>query len=227
MRLAQARRALERAKAQQKVVVSQRQEDRRDIAQQPVHKRKQPAREKTPADGDREARQLANAQKQLQYSVKEQAALSRKLARVLALGHLDTLEATVAAKEALLADARAKGRELARAHKEQARALEHGRGDDPSRVLKALNEEVRVARERIKRYGEQQKHEQMLMGQHDERHATLAAEVAVLHKEAGALVGARRAAADAASRGDGAPERGGAAEARGGGGRGGGGQGDR
>ena len=127
VRLAQARRALERAKAQQKVVVSQRQEDRRDIAQQPVHKRKQPAREKTPADGDREARQLANAQKQLQYYVKEQAALSRKLARVLALGHLDTLEATVAAKEALLADARAKGRELARAHKEQARALEHGR----------------------------------------------------------------------------------------------------
>ena len=97
VRLAQARRALERAKAQQKVVVSQRQEDRRDIAQQPVHKRKQPAREKTPADGDRR-RQLANAQKQLQYYVKEQAALSRKLARVLALGHLDTLEATVAAK---------------------------------------------------------------------------------------------------------------------------------
>ena len=51
--------------------------------------------------------------------------LQRKMARLRSVDHLSVLEATVAAKQAALEEARRRGRELAREAKEQDRHIVH------------------------------------------------------------------------------------------------------
>ena len=103
-----------------------------------------------------EARQLANAQKQLAYYTRESEMLHKKMARVRSVDHLSVLEATVAAKQAALEEARRRGRELAREAKEQDRRLDNCvRGvEDPSKELASLGEDVRVARKHAARLTE-------------------------------------------------------------------------
>ena len=103
-----------------------------------------------------EARQLANAQKQLAYYTRESEMLHKKMARVRSVDHLSVLEATVAAKQTALEEARRRGRELAREAKEQDRRLDNCvRGvEDPSKELASLGEDVRVARKHAARLAE-------------------------------------------------------------------------
>ena len=104
-----------------------------------------------------EARQLANAQKQLAYYTRESEMLQKKMARLRSVDHLSVLEATVAAKQAALEEARRRGRELAREAKEQDRRLDNcARGvEDPAKELAALGEDVRVARKHAARLAEE------------------------------------------------------------------------
>ena len=103
-----------------------------------------------------EARQLANAQKMLAYYTRESEMLHKKMARVRSVDHLSVLEATVAAKQTALEEARRRGRELAREAKEQDRRLDNCvRGvEDPSKELASLGEDVRVARKHVARLAE-------------------------------------------------------------------------
>ena len=135
-----------------------------------------------------EARQLANAQKQLAYYTRESEMLQKKMARLRSVDHLSVLEATVAAKQAALEEARRRGRELAREAKEQDRRLDNcARGvEDPAKELAALGEDVRVARKHAARLAEENAREARELEKGSAVTADIEAEVAAAPRPAAA-----------------------------------------
>lgn len=142
-----------------------------------------------------EARQLANAQKQLAYYTRESEMLQKKMARLRSVDHLSVLEATVAAKQAALEEARRKGRELAREAKEQDRRLDNcARGvEDPAKELAALGEDVRVARKHAARLAEENAREARELEKGSAVTADIEAEVAAAPRPAHRAATPRRA----------------------------------
>lgn len=189
-------------------------------------------------DFEREARQLANANKQLAYYIKDNEILKRKLAHAERMdAHLEALEASVAAQSAALTDATKRGRELLMRQKEQAqppratarsthsrhvqplratatrnrraqpplatatrdrratalglsfppdddaeqaRALGGVDKEDSKRRLQELREDVRVAKERVRRQQEQNEADGAALATLERRCADLSAEVEAL-----------------------------------------------
>ena len=151
-------------------------------------------------DAQREAAQLASAQKQLAYYAKEAEMLQRKMARVTSVEHLHVLEATVQAKTAALEEARRKGKELKRAQKENDRKFDVARTEDPSRDLGALGEDVRVTRKHLARLAQDNAKEAQAQQLEQQRCADLEAEVGAVQRDVDAGSGARAAAAQEAAR---------------------------
>ena len=106
-----------------------------------------------PADSEREARQVQNAKKMLAYYTKEREMLHKKLDRARgADDQLMRLEQSVSQMEAQLLDAAKRGRELLMLQKEKQRLLAAGGSrEDSGRKLAALRDDIRVARERLRR----------------------------------------------------------------------------
>lgn len=149
-----------------------------------------------------EARQLANAQKQLAYYTRESEMLHKKMARVRSVDHLSVLEATVAAKQTALEEARRRGRELAREAKEQDRRLDNCvRGvEDPSKELASLGEDVRVARKHAARLAEDNARDARELKKGSALAADVEAEVAAAQSTVDAGAGARAVVAERAAR---------------------------
>lgn len=106
-----------------------------------------------PGDAEREARQVQNAKKMLEYYTKERKMLDKKLGRARgADDQLHRLETSVAQMEAALQEAAKRGRELLMLQKEKQRLLAAGGSrEDSGRKLVAMRDDIRVARERLRR----------------------------------------------------------------------------